>query len=471
MENPNTIFTGDCLHVLCGTNSESVDLIYLDPPFNSKRMYSAPIGSKAAGAAFKDTWSWDDVDEAHLEGMVNKYPHLVTYIRSIEGIKGAPMMSYVTYMTQRIIEMHRVLKKTGSFYLHCDSTASHYLKIVLDKVFGEKNFRNEIIWQRITGGKVAKKNLPRNSDTIFRYTKTEDYQWEPITIKLNSTDVKTFNKNDNDGMGRYRLYSMQAPGINKNAMWGYVNKNGKTFYPSRNGWRVKMDKMKKLEDSGKLYFTDKGVHKKAYLSDSLKKGKALSNIWTDIPVLKGNERTGYPTQKPLKLLRRIIEASSNEGDVVLDPFCGCATTCVAADRLNRKWVGIDISEKAKELISERLKDDRGLFTDFVHRTDTPHRTDIKIEPVTVSTKKMLYLDQNGDCNGCSDYFDIRHFEIDHVVPKSKGGGDYYDNYQLLCGNCNRVKGNRPMEYLLAKIKARESGMMTFGGKYLAKRKI
>jgi site-specific DNA-methyltransferase (adenine-specific) len=175
------------------------------------------------------------------------------------------------------------------------------------------------------------------------------------------------------------------------------------------------------------------------------------DVWY-IPHLTGGnkEKTGYPTQKPLALLHRIIKASSNEGDIVFDPFCGCATTCVAAQQLGRKWIGIDIEKQAVNILIERLSDDAGLFKDFVNTSVVPQRTDIfKVEP-TISIKERLYKEQNCLCNGCKTQFEIRNLEIDHIIPKSKGGGDYYENYQLLCSACNRMKGNRPMEYLRMK---------------------
>ena len=181
--------------------------------------------------------------------------------------------------------------------------------------------------------------------------------------------------------------------------------------------------------------------------------------------LNQKRRTGYPTQKPLALLNRIIKASSKDGDIVFDPFCGCATTCVAAQQLNRKWIGIDIETKATDILIQRLSDDAGLFTDFVHRADIPQRTDLTIEPITKSVKEKLYKQQKGLCNACNVSMRIIDFEVDHIIPKSKGGGDYYENYQLLCGNCNKVKGDRPMEYLRIKIKAREqllSERLSFG---------
>ena len=413
----NTLFTGDCLYILNGMNSESVDLIYLDPPFNSKRFYSAPVGSKAAGASFKDMWSWEDVDEAYLERMIDDYPYLVQFIESIGGIHGKPMMAYVTYMTQRVIELHRVLKPTGSLYLHCDPTASHYLKIVLDRIFGKGNFLNEVLWC-YQGAGQSKRHFKRKHDTILFYGKSDKYQfnWSDIGIKIGEKQrVKYTSK---DEKGHYKSYK---------------HRDGKVY---------------------KKYFDENEIMPQL-------------DYWTDISIIQSHkERTGYPTQKPLTLLERIIKASSNEGDTVLDPFCGCATTCVAAQRLRRRWVGIDVEEKSAELVVDRLSDDAGLFSDFIHLTKPPVRTDVKIESVSSKdVKERLFNAQNGRCNGCQDDLEIRHFHVDHIIPRSKGGGDYYENYQLLCGHCNSVKGNRPMEYLRAKIVKREEHMkhrVTFG---------
>ncbi|KAK3582196.1 hypothetical protein CHS0354_023732 [Potamilus streckersoni] len=204
--------------------------------------------------------------------------------------------------------------------------------------------------------------------------------------------------------------------------------------------------------------------KAADKSDS--EGTAQNDVW-DIPYIhsQSKERTGYPTQKPLALLHRIIKASSKPGDVVLDPFCGCATTCVAAQQLGRKWIGIDIEKQASKILVERLSDDAGLFKDFVHRTDIPQRTDLVIEPPSQSIKEKLFIAQRNCCNACGVEFEIRNLEIDHIIPKAKGGGDYFENYQLLCGSCNRIKGDRPMEYLRIKIRTRETLLkekLTFG---------
>ena len=394
MKFTNTLYTNDNLFVLNGLNSNLVDLIYLDPPFNSKRMYSAPIGSKAAGTSFKDMWTWEDVNEAYLETLAGKYPALTTFIASIGAIHSKAMKAYLTYMAQRIIEMHRVLKDTGSIYLHCDPTASHYLKVVLDEIFGKNNFRNEIIWCYKRPSAPKQRQLPRLHDVIFWYSKGEKWTFNGDNVRV-----------------PYAQSSLE-----------------------RAGYAANVSKM-----------TDGGVVE-------LKEGGKLPEDWWDIPMLKGNskEATGYPTQKPLALLHRIIKASSNEGDIVMDPFCGCATTCVAAQQLNRKWIGIDIEKQAVNILVERLSDDAGMFKDFVSTHFVPQRTDVQIIKPIKSVKERLYKEQNSLCNGCKTQFELRNLEIDHIVPKSKGGGDYYENYQLLCGACNRMKGDRPMEYLRMK---------------------
>ena len=408
----NTLYTNDNLFILNGLNSSSVDLIYLDPPFNSKRFYSAPIGSKAAGSSFKDMWTWADVNEEYLNTLADNYPALTKFIASIGKIHSKAMMSYLTYMAQRIVEMHRVLKSTGSLYLHCDPTASHYMKAVLDEIFGKDNFRNEIIWHYGQRTAFHKQHFSRKHDTILFYSKSNKSFFGKVS-EVWDKDVFLSNRHDVS-----------------------VDSDGREYIWS---------------DGGK-----KSQRYKRYVADVLELGKPLDSVW-DIPILNSSskERTGYPTQKPLVLLHRIIKASSKEGDIVLDPFCGCATTCVAAQQLNRKWIGIDIAEQSAEVLVERLSDDAGLFKDFVNTDIIPQRTDMQIVEQTKSVKERLYKEQNCLCNACGKHFDIWNLEIDHIIPKSKGGGDYYENYQLLCGACNRIKGDRPMEYLRLKIKTRE----------------
>ena len=414
----NTLYTNDNLFILNGLNSNLVDLIYLDPPFNTNKIFSAPIGTKAAGTSFKDMWTWADVNEAYLETLTDKYPALVKFIASIGKIHSKAMMAYLTYMVQRIIEMHRILKDTGSLYLHCDQTASHYLKILLDDIFGKNNFRNEIAWCYSTGGK-SKRHFGRKKDIILFYSKTNKYIFNGESVSIQMTPHKQNKSGEHYGgkMGTDE-YGRE-----------YVEKQGS----------------KDSQGNYKYY--------RYYLDE----GKIPEDWWVDINSLQSaaKERTGYSTQKPLALLKRIIKASSNEGNIVMDPFCGCATTCVAAQQLGRKWIGIDLEENAVGLLMERLGDDANMFKDFKSTKLIPQRTDVSTEPYSPSMKEQLYKEQNGICNGCGNKYLIKDLDKDHIIPVDKGGGDYYENYQLLCGHCNSIKKNRPMEYLRMKIKARE----------------
>lgn len=436
----NKLYTGDNLYILHGMNSESVDLIYLDPPFNSKRTYSAPIGSKSAGASFKDMWTWNDVDETYLETLADKHPGLVHFIESIGQTHSKAMMAYITYMTQRILECYRVLRDTGSLYLHCDPTASHYLKIMLDEVFGKNNFRNEIIWYYRKWTNSAN-YFQKNHDIILCYAKNcNNVFFNKIYQEPTDSQQKVINK-----------------GYNVNKVEGGLQ----LFIYNKDNYEKAL-KENKIDLSKYIKIIDK----------TESEGSAMNDVW-EVQYLhsQSKERTGYPTQKPLALLERIIKASSKEGDVVLDPFCGCATTCVAAEHLGRKWIGIDIEKQAVKVLIERLTEAEGqLFKKFINTDLIPKRTDLIEEIITKETKNdiknRLFTQQNGHCNACDIELEIHHFEIDHIIPKAKGGGDYFENYQLLCGSCNKIKGDRPMDYLRTKIKTRERMLkdkIIFGG--------
>ena len=388
-----TIWTGDNLAVMRGMNSECVDLIYLDPPFNSNRDYAAPIGSKAAGAAFKDTWTLSDVDVHEHGELADRNPAAYAVIAAARAAHGKGMQAYLIMMAVRLMEMRRLLKPTGSIYLHCDPTASHYLKLLMDGIFG--GLRNEIIWQRSTasGGKAGGQKFVPGHDTILYYVAGESF---------------THNR-------QYIPYDK-----------GYIQK-----------------RFKYKDEDGRPYRLQVG-NRRQYLDQS--KGKPVSDIWTDIPPINpmAKEKTGYPTQKPLALLERIIKASSNPGDMVLDPFCGCATTLVAADRLQRQWAGIDLSPLAVQLVDERIAGDRGLWGGSTVPDGPPARTDLGELPNYRTHRHRLYGEQEGICAGCGTHFPFRVMEVDHILPRSRGGTDHPDNLQLLCSGCNRSKGGRTM---------------------------
>ena len=417
MATPNwsnrTIFTGDNLYVMRGMNSESVDLIYADPPFNSNRTYSAPVGSKAAGASFKDTWTLSDLDEAWHNQILETNEPLYRVIDASRHSHSNGMMSYLCMMAVRLLEMRRLLKPTGSIYIHCDPYASHYLKQVMDVIFGPDNFRNEIIWHYGQRTAILTKHFSKKHDVILFYAKLRDAKvnrisqpWDRAEFLAHRHDVK-------------------------------VDEQGREFIWTDGG------------QSGKRY--------KRWVDDVLDAGKPFDDVW-DIALLNSSakERVGYPTQKPLALLERIIKASSNEGDMVLDPFAGCATTCVAAATLERQWVGIDLSEKAAELVNMRLQDTLGSLYHHAFvtaREDIPQRKDLADIKPFITQKQWLYGAQDGYCKGCRSHFPVQNFTIDHIIPRSKGGTDHVENLQLLCGHCNSLKGDRPMEYLLARLAA------------------
>ena len=424
-----TLFTGDNLDVMRGMNSASVDLIYLDPPFNSNRNYEAPIGSEAAGAAFKDAWTLDDVDLAWHGLIAEQEPALASIIESAGLAHGKGMQSYLTMMSVRILEMRRVLKQTGSIYLHCDPTASHYLKLVMDCALGPGNFRNEIVWKRTSTVKgnfgQGTKAWPRVSDSLLYYSKTEDYAFSQQFGPYSDDYIEKFYRHVEPGTNRrYQLVSMTGPGGQSKGNPQYEVLGVTRF------WRYSKERMHELIDQGLVVQSKPGgvPRHKYYLDEG--RGVPIQSVWNDIGNLQGGskERVGYPTQKPLGLLERIIKASSNEGDVVLDPFCGCATALVAAEMLDRRWIGIDLSSLAVKLVVSRLQkaaDDGSLLgggwlPDVYHRTDFPQRTDIGKLPPYKTHRHTLYGKQEGLCAGCQHHFPFRNFTVDHIVPRSKG---------------------------------------------------
>lgn len=364
----NTLFYGDCLNVLKEIPDETADLIYLDPPFNSKRDYNAFFTSQdgkisdASIMAFEDTWHWGPQAQREYDELL-KNPNGGSLAETIMPalrafLAQSDMMAYLVMMASRLVELKRVLKNTGSLYLHCDPTASHYLKILLDGVFGAVNFKNEIVWKRRKGTLHTTgeyKKYGSVTDTIFYYTKTgyftynQQYSW-------NSPDYlayveKTFNLVDETGR-KYCTDNLASPSYRKNLIYEY-----KGYPPPANGWAISKEKMEEWDREGRLEFPKNPtsrIRRKRFLDEL--KGEPVQSLWDDIGPISSQsaDRLGYPTQKPLELLERIINTSSNPGDVVLDPFCGCGTAVHAAQKLDRKWIGIDITHLAVGLIKRRM---------------------------------------------------------------------------------------------------------------------
>ncbi len=433
----DTIWTGDNLEIMRGMNSESVDLIYLDPPFNSNKDYSAPIGSEAAGAAFKDTWTLSDVDVHEHGELADRNPAAYSVIEAARQAHGKSMQSYLIFMAVRLIEMHRILKQTGSIYLHCDPTASHYLKLLMDGIFSANCHKNEIIWERTLGRSDAKR-FARVHDVILYYANGDNTKWNGCWIPLTREQIQRDYRYE-DEFGKFQPTSLTTQGLSGG---GYYY----DFHGKPGPWRFPEHSMRELEQNGKIWLSQKmnsWPRYKRYLLES--KGVAARDVIADIKPASRNERTGYPTQKPLALLDRIIKASSNPDDMVFDPFCGCATTLVAADRLQRQWIGIDLSPLAIKLVNERITEDRGSLFGGVTALDAPPlRTDLGKLPNYRTHRHRLYGEQEGICIGCDTHFPFRVMDVDHILPKSRGGTDHLDNLQLLCSGCNRSKGGKTM---------------------------
>lgn len=351
------LYWGDNLVVLREhIPDESVDLIYLDPPFNSNRNYNVlfkendRVESDAQIRAFDDTWHWTDQAEEAYQYLVydNRVPQEVsTLIAALRSFIGSnDMMAYLVMMTVRLIELHRVLKPTGSIYLHCDPTASHYLKVVMDTIWGPKNFRNEIIWRRTSSHNDARKRYGAQTDTILFYAKSGR---NPFNVQYRPYDkdyIESKYRHVDESGRRYRLDNLNPPGGR-----GPVYQYRQLTRP----WRFTEENMLRLEREGRIYTRSRVPQLKRYLEEM--PGIPLGNLWDDIDPInsRATERLGYPTQKPEILLERIIEASSNPGDIVLDPFCGCGTATAVAERLGRQWIGIDITHLAVALIKSRLE--------------------------------------------------------------------------------------------------------------------
>ena len=365
----NTLYYGDNLKVLREhIKDESVNLIYLDPPFNSNRSYNvlfkdeSGTSSDAQITAFDDSWHWGDTAQQTYEDLITDAPaNVASMINSLHQFIGTnQMMAYLVMMAARLVELHRVLKPTGSLYLHCDPTASHYLKILLDMIFGPENFRNEVIWKRSHGHNSANK-YGSNHDVLLFYTKSEKYIWNKVFQNYDAEYLdKHYSHVDKNGR-RYKHENPTGAGISK----GITGETWRGINPTPKGrhWAKNPEELERLDKKGLIYWPEKPgswPYIITYLDE--REGVPAQEIWDDINPINmiANERLGYPTQKPLPLLERITLASSNPGDIVLDPFSGCGTCITAAQKLGRQWVGIDITHLAIAMHKSRLKTAFGL---------------------------------------------------------------------------------------------------------------
>jgi DNA modification methylase len=358
----NLLYYGDNLDVLRRHVADaSVDLVYLDPPFNSNASYNVLFaerdGTQAASQikAFEDTWRWDEGAARAFQEVVEAGGRVSQAMQAFRTFLGdTDMLAYLAMMAPRLVEVRRVLKPTGSIWLHCDPTASHYLKMLMDAIFGPEHFRNEIAWQRSTAKSHAFTRFPVAQDTILYYGKSDGVTWNPAYLPHRDAYLERHYSNIEEGTGRrFTLGDCLNPNPDRpNLKYEW---HGQTRV-----WRWTRDKMQANHDAGRLVYTKSGMPRyKRYLDEM--PGTPVTSIWTDIPPInsQAQERLGYPTQKPEALLERIIAASSNEGDVVLDPFCGCGTMIAAAQKLKRQWIGIDITSLAITLIRHRLADSFG----------------------------------------------------------------------------------------------------------------
>ena len=410
-----TLFQGDNLPHLQGINSETVDLIATDPPFNKSKDFHATPNTLASGAKFQDRWSWkDDVQLQWLLKIEQDEPEVSAAINAAKAIYGDDMGAFLCWLGVRLMECHRILKPTGSLYLHIDHTAHAYAKMLLDAIFGRDNFRNEVIWYKGYRGTPKQGNWQMEHETLLYYSKGGAVAWNDTYAEYKDDRLARYNQVDEKGE-RYALIKRRRA-------------DGAIYY-------------------GKTY----------------PQGKKQGNV-LEVPILAATakERTGYPTQKPLALYERIIRASSNPGDMVLDPFCGCATTPVAAESLGRQWIGMDLWDGCHGIIIDRLNavkqiwrpEDVRLITAPPQRTDDGNNATEYLEmpdlppqerhPSPRRQKPQLLIDLGPFCQGCgrdkSD--DPRVLEVDHKWPKSEGGTDAYENLTLLCGPCNKEKKDK-----------------------------
>ena len=476
MTDPNwrnrSLFVADNIHILRGMNSESVDCIATDPPFNAKRVFNAPLGSRSATQRFDDRWRWDEVTDEWQDVIASDHPAIKEIVEAAAEIEGGSInhrtgkidtgrvknsiAAYLAYMAPRVVEMKRILKPRGVLFLQCNWEADSYLRLLLDSVFGRDKFINVIAWKSHPAKGLASRRLPRNHGTIFAYGKTRKWKWNPPyepydlellqrrytkdeLAKLSLADQKTIRDyGDFDGPRRYQLTSLINPNKDRpNLTYEFL---GVTRV-----WRWTRERMEAAYAAGIIVQkTPRHVpRERRYLDEQ--PGRPRDDVWLDVTQPESSD-SDWTTRKPVSLYRRLIECATDEGDTVCDPFAGCATTCVAAEQLQREWVGIDIDPVAESVTLERLENETGLnmatapvtVRKALRRSDIPHVPDAKL-------RQALWARQGRQCaNPYCDAESLRatDLELDHRIPRVRGGDDDALNRIGLCGNCNRRKGRK-----------------------------
>ena len=353
-----TIFCKDNLDILAGIDSGCIDLIYLDPPFNKNKTFTAPVGSSAKGASFDDIFRQEDIKKEWLLTIREDHPSLYYLLEGIRRASQTSTFAYLAYMAIRLFECRRTLKETGSIWLHCDPTMSHYLKITMDCIFGQEHFLSDITWKRYAPHSLATSAVDTVSDHILYYARDKNRVFARRVTRFPDKEEmhRKFPHVEPETQRRYQHVALEQSSNKSSAGEARNIKGNKVTSDIGWRWSQKTFEERLSKNPHLIHWTGTGRPRYKIYADE-HKGRPVGNVWTDIPYLSSgaSERTGYPTQKPLALLERIIEASSNPGDMILDPFCGCATTCIAAERLDRKWIGIDKSALAYDLVRERLE--------------------------------------------------------------------------------------------------------------------
>ncbi len=509
---PNrTLAIMDNLTFLKTLNSESIDLIAMDPPFAANETFKGkpkkpitreemaeemalaakhgvPHNEGIGETRVDDMWRWDDFrHEPWLEELEETHPDVAAVVRTVDKCATENEAAYIAYMAARLLECHRVLKDTGSIYIHCDDSANAYLRMIMGLIFGHGNFRNEIAWKRQTSNNAVKRGYGRITDYLLFYTKSDEFTWNPVYHNRSEKEMKEYRR---DERGLYKVENLTTPSSNPARQFTW---RGATPSASRS-WKCDEAELEAMLARGEIELGRNGNAKlrgwKRYLDD-MAEGQKAQSIWTDI-LRVGNtsrERTGYKTQKPVALYGRIVEASSNEGDVVLDLFCGCATTLVAAENLKRRWLGCDMAYRAWTMIKRRFYEEGYALSDMSEATPAalgPHQRKLTYkhsqtigpgelperdpddapEPPSelrlrrprpkskwsVPGMRRILAEAQGVpggnpetevvCAGCGRVRELPEFHLDHILPKKDRGTDDLPNRILLCGPCNLRKADR-----------------------------